>query len=304
MYRDRYLFYGDEAVDSQEEETSLNNINEAHQLIRCASGQLSANVEGVTYTLHPGDLLLLRDAEVHKVVPTHSPTDFQHVQFSTYYFDLFDPDRRLCRPFTERPLGMRCLIPQDRETDTLIEACIRDIAETPDAYMRRLAVFGSLTTILCRICRLAADADPDAFDSRSGLLLDIINYINSHLEEDLNPDKIAATLYISRSQLDRIFKQNLGFTLWKYVTFKRLIRARHLLHAGVANNEVAHQCGFGDYSTFYKVYTRIFGTAPRAAHPTDTTDPLLKQFYQFDESSTIVNNPAQMLKTMKRLHLD
>ena len=155
---------------------------------------------------------------------------------------------------------------------------------------------------------LAAEVkDFSPADSRSKLLRDIITSINDHLEDDLNPDGIAANLYISRSQLDRIFKQNLGFTLWKYVTFKRLIRARHLLHAGIANNEVARRCGFGDYSTFYKVYTKIFDTPPRAAQPNDTTDPLLKQFYKFDETCSTMDTPGeqfQIIQRIKKLTLD
>ena len=307
VYRDQYLFYADELVNSQEEDPSLHNINEAHELFYCKSGLLSANVEGVSYTVHPGEILLLRDAEVSRIRTALYPTEFCHLCFSPYYYSIFDRENRFLRPFMDRELGMRCLIPASVLNGAFLESCFDSIAAVDDAYLRRIAVFGALTMILTEINNVYEKQEPDTYDSRSELLLNIISYINNHLDEELNPDKIASVLYISRSQLDRIFKQNLGFTLWKYITFKRLIRARHLLHSGMANNEVAHQCGFGDYSTFYKVYTKTFDTPPRAAHPNDTTDPLLKQFYQYDETNTNIDveeEQPRMRQHNRKLQLD
>lgn len=306
-YKDKYLLYADNYVQNEQEDTSLLNINEAHELIYCKTGCLSASVEGVAYTVNPGEILITRDAEVHRVKPAAFPTEFHHMEFSPFYYSIFDPDYRICRPFTERALGMSCVIPRDKLDGRFIESCFSCISAVPDTYMRRIAVFGALTMILSEINRVFDYENPVTHDNRCELLRHIVTHINEHLEDDLNPDNIAAVLYISRSQLDRIFKQNLGFTLWKYITFKRLIRARHLLHSGLANNEVARRCGFGDYSTFYKVYTKIFGTPPRAAQPNDTTDPLLKQFYQFDESCSMIATPSeqyQMFQRIKKLNID
>ena len=304
-YIDRYLLYADNYVENDQENTSLLNINEAHQLIYCQSGRLSANVEGVAYVVNPGEILLVRDAEIHKVQPIDFPAEFHHMEFSPYYYSIFDPDGRICRPLTERKLGMDCVVPRGKLNRTLIESCFSCISAVSETYMRRIAVFGALSMILSEVNRIYPYASGSS-DNRSPLLREVISHINEHLEEDLNPDSLAASLYISRSQLDRIFKQHLGFTLWKYITYKRLIRARHLLHAGIANNEVARRCGFGDYSTFYKVYTKVFDTPPRAAQPNDTTDPLLKQFYQFDETCSTVESPGeqhQILQRIKKLNL-
>lgn len=307
VYRDPYLFYADEEVNSPQEDPSLSNINEAHTLFYCESGLLNANVEGVAYTVHPGEILLVRDAEVYRITPAAYPTRFKRMHFSPFYYYIFDRDYRFLRPFQERELGINCLVPAGAVDPAFLESCFRAIDMVKDAYLRRITVFGALTMILSEINNAFEVDALTASDTRSELLLHIITYINDHLDEELNPDRIASVLYISRSQLDRIFKQNLGFTLWKYITYKRLIRARHLLHSGMANNEVAHQCGFGDYSTFYKVYTKTFGTPPRAAHPNDTTDPLLKQFYQFDESSTSIDAAAEQQRipqSTRKLRLD
>ena len=306
IYNDPYLLYADTVMETRDDSSSLTHINEAHELIFCVSGSLSANVEGVSYTVMPGDLLLIRDAEMHITAPETLPTQFHHIKFSPYYFNFFDTENRICRPFSEHPFGIGNLIPGNRLNRALIENCFANIRGTRDAYMRRVAVFGTLMMILSDVNQ-CYDYIYDHPDNRSAVLKDIITYINAHLDEDLNPDKIASRLYISRSQLDRIFKQNVGFTLWKYITFKRLIRARHLLHAGIANNEVARLCGFGDYSTFYKVYTKVWGRPPRAAQPNENTDPLLKQFYKFDDAASSIDSSGELeslFQQIRRMQLD
>ncbi|MBE6935692.1 MAG: helix-turn-helix domain-containing protein [Ruminococcaceae bacterium] len=306
-YRDPYLLYTDNLLETPDDSSSLIHINEAHEIIYCVSGSLTANIEGVRYTVMPGDLLLIRDAEMHITAPETLPTQFHHIKFSPYYFNFFDTENRICRPFSEHPFGIGNLVPGSRLNRPLIENCFANIRGTRDAYMRRVAVFGTLMMILSDVNQCYDYDRSHHVDTRSAVLQEIITYINSHLDEDLNPDKIASRLYISRSQLDRIFKQNIGFTLWKYITFKRLIRARHLLHAGIANNEVARLCGFGDYSTFYKVYTKVWGRPPRAAQPNETTDPLLKQFYKFDDTASIIDATDELeglFQRMKRLQLE
>jgi AraC-like DNA-binding protein len=43
---------------------------------------------------------------------------------------------------------------------------------------------------------------------------------------------------------------------------KRLLLAQKLLSAGEKATAVCEQCGFGDYTTFYRNYTSFFGQLP------------------------------------------
>ena len=75
---------------------------------------------------------------------------------------------------------------------------------------------------------------------------------------------IAAELYISRSQLSRIFKSTTGVGFPDYL---RSIRVRHvcaLLKTESATIEaIARACGFRDMNTFYKVFESIVGMTPK-----------------------------------------
>ena len=79
-----------------------------------------------------------------------------------------------------------------------------------------------------------------------------------------------------------------GFTLWNYITQKRLSRAYYLIRSGVSNKDAAHISGFQDYSTFYKAYTRLRGFSPKDDRPSETYDPLLTNFYPLGDDTILL----------------
>jgi AraC-like DNA-binding protein len=90
----------------------------------------------------------------------------------------------------------------------------------------------------------------------------LIDYVNRHLTQGLTLDSICEKCYISKSQLQRLFKKATGTTLWRYITVKRLAMAQRLLAEGEQPTHIYSRCGFADYSTFYRAYVKAYGHAP------------------------------------------
>ncbi|MDE6591179.1 MAG: AraC family transcriptional regulator, partial [Oscillospiraceae bacterium] len=91
----------------------------------------------------------------------------------------------------------------------------------------------------------------------------ILSYINQHLAEDLSIPMLASQFYLSGSYLCKIFKDATGTTINRYITAKRIARAKALLAEGHSVAETSSLCGFGDYSNFLKAFTRIVGISPK-----------------------------------------
>lgn len=89
-----------------------------------------------------------------------------------------------------------------------------------------------------------------------------INYINRNLDKTLTIHSIAQACNISESSLSHIFKKEMYISIHKFIVKKRLIQAHHRICAGEAATVVAMECGFGDYSGFYKQYKKAFGFSP------------------------------------------
>jgi AraC-like DNA-binding protein len=89
-----------------------------------------------------------------------------------------------------------------------------------------------------------------------------LEYINSHLCENISTDSIAKALFIDKSYLCREFKRNIGVTVNEYISHKRIILAIQLIENGVPCTDACYQSGFGNYSSFYKYYKKYTENSP------------------------------------------
>ena len=88
----------------------------------------------------------------------------------------------------------------------------------------------------------------------------------SHIRENLftvqDVKEIADALHTTESYLFRLFRTELGISPKRYITEKRLLAAKSYIRLGRRPTEVFSECGFADYSSFFRAYKKHFGTPP------------------------------------------
>ncbi|OKH39352.1 AraC family transcriptional regulator [[Phormidium ambiguum] IAM M-71] len=90
-----------------------------------------------------------------------------------------------------------------------------------------------------------------------------IDYIQSHLTQEISLDAIANYLGISRYHFCRLFKQSTGLSPHQYVIQQRVERAKQLLRRGkLSIAETAIACGFNHQSHLHRHFKRLTGTTP------------------------------------------
>jgi len=107
-----------------------------------------------------------------------------------------------------------------------------------------------------------------AFDlaqvKHSDVVFKITNYIKKHCGEKLTLDQLAKEVYLSKSYLSSIFKQETGMSLTSYITKVRVEKSKKLLLEGGSSLAViSAQCGFKDQSYFTKVFKKETGVSPK-----------------------------------------
>lgn len=118
--------------------------------------------------------------------------------------------------------------------------------------------------IISHILRAMAEGENKEFEPEKPTLINaLIEHIEGHLDEKLNLDEVAANFYISRGTVNKLFRQSLDTTFYKFVTQRRLILAKVLMGEGESLDIISSKCGFADYSTFYKAFKKEFGISPR-----------------------------------------
>lgn len=241
----------------------LHDHRNSHELYFFLEGDADFLVEGTRYPLHRHDIVLAQSAEMHHVYHKSFGAYERIVINLNYNFFL----KTNCEPYQEifinRPLGLNNCIPakavEEHGIPDLLYRMERYLADPED---QGRAAMGALLELLYILNHIGIKKEKTTFQNEQ--IKDIILYINSHLQEPLPLDDIAAHFYITKCHLCRSFKKHTGYTINQYINHKRLQLAREYAGQGKTWTEASIEAGFGNYSNFYKLFCRTFGHSPRS----------------------------------------
>ncbi|MBP0110651.1 helix-turn-helix domain-containing protein, partial [Bradyrhizobium vignae] len=91
----------------------------------------------------------------------------------------------------------------------------------------------------------------------------VLDYVEANLESELGLDQMASIACLSRYHFARAFKKAVGQSPHRYVSARRLDRAKALLMAGDRPLvEIALALGFSSQANFTRAFTQATGQAP------------------------------------------
>ncbi len=230
------------------------------------SGNVEYLVEGSRYPLDADSILIMRPAESHMPqISAGSKYERFAINFPLSFVNGIDPEGRLVRAFTERPLGQNNLYTASELDMTLLRRLFDEMCHGGDDYGRSVTITTHLYILLDMLDRAFA-AKHSASTKTPSLTERVVAYVNKHLFEELSVPMLAKHFYLSPSQFARVFRQATGASTWEYITRKRLTAAKEKIRSGHTALDACESCGFGDYSSFYRAYTKHFGCAPKDDH--------------------------------------
>lgn len=102
-------------------------------------------------------------------------------------------------------------------------------------------------------------------ENRSDIADEIENYILAHFKEcSFSLNDIKNKFHFSEEYIIKIFSKKLSKTPYKYITSLRIAYAKQLINSTARSfTDIAFECGYNDYSVFYKSFLRETGTSPR-----------------------------------------
>jgi AraC family transcriptional regulator len=163
------------------------------------------------------------------------------------------------------------LLPEFRIRDPQIEALgMMLLAELKQENSGSRLYIESLTNVLAvHLLRQYAAAKPRLTIYEGGLperqLLQVLEYINSHLDQDIKLADLAALLGMSQFHFSHLFKQSIGTAPYQYLLQQRVERAKQLLQqTDQSIMEIAFLCGFNSHSHLSKQFRQLTGMTPTA----------------------------------------
>lgn len=233
------------------------------------SGDVTYDVDGNQYNLQYGDYLLIPPGTKHH--PIFHSTDKNYQRFvlwisRSYYESMctWSEDFSYSFRYAEEKKSYR--FRTDFITFQSIQGRLLDLLEELHGTraFHKLNAELLVLSFLLQINRITYDMlhqVPVAYENV--LYLNLCDYINNHLSEDLSLDKLASFFYSSKYHISHVFKDNMGISIHQYIIKKRLHASKNGILSGIPFTELYHQYGFSDYTSFYRAFKKEFGLSPK-----------------------------------------
>ncbi len=232
------------------------------------SGDVDYVIEGKVYALKPGDIILVNSTELHQSIVKSNTIPYQRIVLwidKAFLNNISTDETDLAKCFKD-PMKEN-VIRASFETQQNIKSILHKLLslETYKGIGSDL-LYKAYVTELLVLLNMILFHDGIKLDvemKRNNLIDGIIQYINNHTEDEITIDQLSEQFYLSKYHLIREFKKHSGTTIHKYIVQKKLILAKELILKGIPIICVYEQCGFGDYSNFFRAFKNEYGVTPK-----------------------------------------
>lgn len=231
------------------------HVHNEYEFLYILSGDVEHGIEERKYKLKKHDLVIVRPNDYHYI----------HINPAVPYerYDIqFDPDILGISNIQLIPNGLDVL-------NCHHSSIVQDIFSKIDYYYKKLpeADFLNVLKLLLQELIYNLNIHNSAKNTITPenihpLVSRALTVINENLFTLKTIDEVADQLFVSKGYLFRMFKHEMKTTPLKYITEKRLHAAQSLLAQGKSPTHIYRECGFNDYTAFYRSYMKLFGHAP------------------------------------------
>jgi AraC-like DNA-binding protein len=219
-------------------------------------GKARYTINNISYEVSAGDLVCMSTNDIKEAITY--PDDLMHC--FAVNFKLTNPqgfDTRLPFPPVSH-IGL-----DDELINQFHELVFVWTAQSPGYTIKAK---GLLLLILYQLLDLAIyNKSPATADFR---IKRVLRHISQHYSEKITVKKMADLFDMNAAYFGKLFMQETGTTINKYLTKIRIRNAVSMLRSGSYTvGEAAEQTGFIDTNYFYKQFKRIMGFSPSSCVP-------------------------------------
>lgn len=115
------------------------------------------------------------------------------------------------------------------------------------------------------------------------IIMAVVDYIENNLNDKLTLDKIAERVGYSKFHLNRLFSENTGYTIYKYIQLRRLTEAaKELVYTEKPIIEIAFEANYDSQQSFTLAFKQLYVCAPQEYR--------MKRIYTPKQNRLTINN--------------
>ena len=251
----------------KEEKAMEMHIHDCCELYYSISGGKQFLIDNRFYSIAPGDLFIINQYESHKLTQIDNQLH-ERIVLSVhpdFVRKISTPETDLAHCFTNRERPFQHKLSLNKEYQKRFLYYINKITSAR-GYAHDIieqAAFMELMVMINTLSDTNAEPVTDTAYKYSHQVDDILAYINQNISQPLTVEQLAENFFLSESYICRIFKQATDTTVGKYITARRISIAKAALSEGLSVNDAFEKSGFGDYSSFFKAFTKAVGVSPK-----------------------------------------
>lgn len=228
-------------------------------------------VEGMRYSLSPGSVVLVAPGQMHRpdvAGPVRSIDRFVLWISTEYVRSITDALPRLHYALWGDMTG-RNLIQTDEDTTALMRQLLfalhrEDARPDADGAALARAIIGQLLIHCGRGIASRTDIAPHKAELRYREIMRVYEHIVANLpDRNLSVSALADRFFMDKNTLTRQFKRQVGMTPGECIRRHRLEAVRRQILRGAPMQQACAECGFSDYSAFYRAFRQAYGISPR-----------------------------------------
>ena len=216
-----------------------------HEIIYFLGGKAELISESLNTPLEAGMIVVIPKDTYHRVIVKDSSYHRALFHFSEGYPEEFEP------LFAE--------ISVVRETE-MTRTVLQRLSEYAGIGGGASILPHALVMLLDGI---SAAVTETASKALSDTVRRAISFVGDSYGKKITVNDVAAACKTSQSSISHIFKKEMNISLYRYIIQKRLLIAHKRIEGGESATAVAYECGFSDYSGFYKQYKKAFEKPPK-----------------------------------------
>lgn len=223
-------------------------------------GFCQATVNGITYDIRPGDLLLCRPEDKYELrIPINEKNP---IPSADYYLTIEAGAtwiEQWCEDYVHTVIFN--IIDIDEMLISIWKHLVYENRRVKDADQNILDFMSR--GMLLHLKRLIASGENDGNAYERSVSNQIKLFVETHATESIQLKDAAAFVGLSISRASQLFKETFNQSIMDYAIEVRLAIARErILFSGTTLQEVAYQCGFANYTHFNRLFRSRFNMSP------------------------------------------
>lgn len=257
------FFFAEGVLENPSNEYFQLHIHQNYEILLFLEGDTKYIIEENTYTLEPGDVVVIRKNQMHRAYHS-SPTKYDRIVLNVPH-EFFEEND--CEEYEEQFINEAAWFGDKIDAETVKSSGLYD------AFMRARKYSGGfdknvhspvIRAIIIEILHILNNIKSySEADKTDGTLKNVIKYLNDNFTQNISLNELEEKFFISKYHLCHIFPKATGITVHQYITNKRMAFAEDMIKAGKAIGEAATAAGFNSYSSFYRAYRQQYGKSPK-----------------------------------------